>query len=93
MPFFVDGNPTPSELSEAVNYLLSNFTQNVSADPSTGQIIGPTGNVNAYLYKYMFVKYADSFDGTVNFSNSPTNRSYYGLRNSNDSTESTNLVD
>ena len=93
MPFFLDGNPTPSEVSEAVNYLLSNFTQNVSADPSTGQIIGPTGNVNAYLYKYMFVKYADSFDGTVNFSNSPTNRSYYGLRNSNDSTESTNPAD
>jgi hypothetical protein len=93
MPFFVDGNPTPSELSEAVNYLLSNFTQNVSADPSTGQIIGPTGNVNAYLYKYMFVKYADSFDGSVNFSNSPTGRSYYGLRNSDDSTESTNPAD
>ena len=42
MPFFIDGNPSPSEVSEAVNYLLSNFTQNVSADPATGQVIGPT---------------------------------------------------
>lgn len=93
MPFFVDGNPSPSEVSEAVNYLLSNFTQNVSADPNTGQIIGPTGSVNAYLYKYMYVKYADSFDGTVNFSDSPTGRSYYGLRNSDSGTESTNPAD
>jgi hypothetical protein len=93
MPFFIDGNPSPSEVSDAVNYLLSNFTQNVSADPSTGQIIGPTGSVNGYLYKYMFVKYADSFDGTVNFSNSPTGRSYYGLRNSDSGTESTNPAD
>jgi len=93
MPFFLDGEPTPSELSESINYLLSNFTQNVSADPATGQIIGPAGSVNGYLYKYMFVKYADSFDGTVNFSNSPTNRSYYGLRNSDSSTESTNPAD
>ena len=93
MPFFIDGNPSPSEVSEAVNYLLSNFTQNVSADPATGQVIGPTGNVNGYLYKYMFIKYADSFDGTVNFSNSPTGRSYYGLRNSDSGTESTNPAD
>ena len=41
----------------------------------------------------MSVKYADSFDGTVNFSNSPTGRLYYGIRNSDDSTESTNPAD
>lgn len=93
MPFFLDGNPSPSELSEAVNYLLSNFTQNVNADPGTGQVSGPTGAVTGYLYKYIYVKYADSFDGTVNFSNSPTGRLYYGIRNSDDSTESTNPAD
>jgi hypothetical protein len=93
MPFFLDGNPTQSEVSEAVNYLLSNFTQTVEADPATGQVMGPTGNVTGYLYKYISVKYADSFDGTVNFSNSPTNRLYYGIRNSDSSTESTNPAD
>jgi len=93
MPFFLDGNPTQSEVSEAVNYLLSNFTQTVEADPSTGQVSGPTGAVTGYLYKYISVKYADSFDGTVNFSNTPTGRLYYGIRNSDDSTESTNPTD
>jgi len=39
------------------------------------------------LYKYLAVKYADSFDGTLNFSDSPTNKSYYGLRNSDIVTE------
>jgi hypothetical protein len=93
MPFFLDGNPTQSEVSEAVNYLLSNFTQTVEADPATGQVSGPTGVVTGYLYKYIFVKYADSFDGTVNFSNTPTGRLYYGIRNSDSSTESTNPAD
>ena len=93
MPFFLDGNPTQGEVSEAVNYLLSNFTQNVSADPATGQITGPTGEGVGYLYKYIDVKYSDSFDGTLNFSDSPTNRAYYGLRNDDSSTESTNPAD
>lgn len=93
MPFLLDGNPTPGEISEAVNYLLSNFSENVSSDQATGQIIGPDGNVVGYLYKYMFIKYADSFDGTVGFSNTPTNKGYYGLRNSDSSTESTNPTD
>lgn len=93
MPFLLDGDPTPGEISEAINYLLNNFSQNVSSDPSTGQIIGPDGNVVGYLYKYMFIKYADSFDGTVGFSNTPTNKAYYGLRNSDSSTESTNPAD
>ena len=93
MPFFLDGNPTSSEISEAVNYLLSNFSQSVTADPSTGQVIGPSGVVTGYLYKYIAVKYADSFDGTLNFSNSPTGRLYYGLRNTDSTVESTNPSD
>lgn len=93
MPFLLDGNPTTSEISDAVNYILSNFSQSVTADPNTGQVIGPGGEVQSYLYKYMFVRYADSFDGTVNFSDLPTNKAYYGLRNSDSSTESTNPAD
>lgn len=93
MPFLLDGNPTESEISEAVNYLLANFDSSVSSDPNTGQVTGPTGEVIGYLYQYMAVKYADSFDGSVNFSNSPTNRLYYGIRNNNDPAESSNYAD
>jgi hypothetical protein len=93
MPFALDSSPELSEVSEAINYLLANFGANMAADPVTGQVTGPTGIVIAYLYKYLSVKYSDSSDGSVNFSNTPTNRLYYGLRNSNDSTESTNPAD
>jgi hypothetical protein len=93
MPFLLDNNASPSELSDAVNYLLANFGSNLAADPSTGEISGPSGVILSYLYKYLAVKYADSADGSVNFSNSPTNRLYYGLRNTNDSTESVNPAD
>ena len=93
MPFALTNDPSQSEISEAINYLLANFGPNLSADPNNGQISGPSGDIIGYLYKYIAVKYADSFDGSVNFSDSPTNRLYYGLRNSNDSTESTNYAD
>lgn len=93
MPFALDSNPDISEVSEAINYLLANFGPNLSADPVTGQIAGPQGIVVGYLYRYMAVKYSDSADGSVNFSNTPTNRQYYGLRNSDDTVESTNPAD
>jgi hypothetical protein len=93
MPFSLTNDPSQSELSEAVNYLLANFSPNLSADNGTGQIKGPVGEITGYLYKYMAVKYADSFDGSLNFSNTPTGRLYYGLRNNNDATESSNYAD
>ena len=93
MPFALNSDPSQSEISEAINYLLANFGPNLSADPNNGQISGPSGVVIAYLYQYIAVKYADSFDGTLNFSNSPTGRLYYGLRNTNSSVESTNPAD
>jgi hypothetical protein len=93
MPFALTSDPSQSEISEAINYLLANFGPNLSADPNNGQISGPSGVVIAYLYQYIAVKYADSFDGTLNFSNSPTGRLYYGLRNTNSSVESTNPAD
>jgi hypothetical protein len=93
MPFALDSNPKVSEISEAINYLLGNFGANLSADPNTGEIKGPTGNVIAYLYQYLSVKYADSADGALNFSNSPTDRQFFGVNNSSDTTESTNPAD
>jgi len=93
MTFALDNDPSQSQIAEAINYLLANFGPNLSADPNTGQITGPSGIVIAYLYRYLSVKYADSFDGSLNFSNTPTNRGYYGVNNSNSSTESTNPAD
>lgn len=93
MPFALDVSPTSQEMAEAINYLLANFGPNLSADPNTGQIAGPQGIVVGYLYRYMSIKYSDSLDGSLNFSNVPTNRLYYGIRNSDDSTESTNPAD
>jgi hypothetical protein len=93
MPFALTNDPSQSEISEAINYLLANFGPNVSADPNTGQITGPSGIVIAYLYQYLAVKYADSIDGSLNFSNSPTNRFYFGVNNSNFASESTNPAD
>jgi hypothetical protein len=93
MPFALTNDPSQSEISEAINYLLANFGSNLVADNTTGIISGPSGVLIAYLYQYLAVKYADSFDGSVNFSNSPTNRQFYGLRNTNSSLESTDFAD
>ena len=93
MPYVLDINPSQSEVSEAVNYLLSNFSQGLTSNPNTGEVTGPSGEVLGYLYQYIAVKYADSQDGSVNFSNVATNRLYYGIRNTNNSVESTNPAD
>ena len=93
MPFALTSNPSQSEISDAINYLLANFGANLSVDPNNGQITGSSGIIIAYFYKYLSVKYANSFDGTVNFNNSPTNQGYYGLRNTDSSVESTNPAD
>jgi hypothetical protein len=88
MPFSISNKPDPSEVSDAVNYLLANFAQVQAVNPNSGQITTSSFGVVGYLYKYLNVKYADSFDGQLNFSNSPTNRLYYGLRNNDSSVES-----
>jgi len=92
MPFALTASPNLNEISDAINYLLNNFGSNVSIDLTTGIIAGPSGRISN-LYKYISIKYATSYDGTVGFSNVPTGATYYGVRNSNDSTESTNPAD
>jgi len=64
----------------------------VTVSVSTGIIDDGNGNVLGYLYKYLSIKYADDNVGT-NISNSPTNKAYYGVDNSDSSTESTNPAD
>jgi hypothetical protein len=93
MPFALDSDPSTSEISDAINYILANFGGGSIVDPITGRVTAPGGNFVGYIYKYIFVKYASSSDGSVNFNNSPTNQTYFGIRNSNSSTESTNPAD
>jgi hypothetical protein len=92
MLFSLPTNPTPSDMSEALNYLLNNFGSNISINVGTGSVAGPTGNIS-YLYQYLDIKYAQSFDGSVGFSNVPTGATYFGIRNSDSPTESTNPSD
>ena len=92
MLFSLPSNPTPSDVSEALNYLLNNFGSNVSINTGTGSVAGPTGNIS-YLYQYLDIKYATSYDGSVGFSNVPTNAFYFGIRNANQPSESTNPAD
>ena len=92
MTFSLDSLPTPSEISGAINYLLSNLTPGLVSNQSTGEVT-QDGNIVSYIYKYIAVKYADSADGGTNFSDSPTGRLYYGTNNSNSANESTNPAD
>jgi hypothetical protein len=87
--FVLEPNADIPDIANAVNYLLANFNGSVSANNVSGQITGPQNAVVSYLYKYLAIKYSDSFDGTLNFSDDPTNRTYYGLHNSDTSAEST----
>jgi hypothetical protein len=93
MPFALDNNPSTSEISEAINYLISNLSQSVSTDQNTGQVISPDGGVYSYLYRYLYIRYSDSIDGSSNFSTSPTDRQYYGIRNTDSGVPSSNPQD
>jgi hypothetical protein len=92
MTFAIGQDPQPSEISDALNYLLANFGTGLNTDVNSGEITSGS-TVVGYLYKYMDVKYADSSDGSVGFSDSPTNKSYFGTRNHDTNTESTNPAD
>lgn len=90
-----------SQIVDALNYAITNLgtgtaTGNVLvANSTTGQITraDAPNDVIAYLYQYINVRYADSADGSTNFSTSPTNRLYFGLRNSQTSAASSNPAD
>jgi len=91
MDFNLIANASGEEITSAVNYLLANINTGLNTT-SSGQVVSG-GNVVGYVYKYLWVKYATSYDGSVGFSNVPTNATYFGLHNSNSSTESTNPAD
>jgi len=52
-----------------------------------GTVTGPDGSVVSYTKRYLHIKYATNNSGT-GFSNTPTNKFYYGIFNSDDATES-----
>jgi len=64
----------------------------VTVDTNTGVISDANGNLLGYLYRYLAVKYADDNLGD-GMSNVPTNKAYYGIKNSDSSTESSNPAD
>lgn len=70
----------------ADNVVISNPDTGIISNNSTGAVIG-------YLYRYLFVRYATSADGSTGFSSSPTNATYYGLRNIDTFSPSSNPAD
>lgn len=99
MPFGLDSNPSPSEISDAINYLLANISSGVPANayavsnnPTTGFVSNTAGDILQYQYRYLDIKYADNISG-LNFSDNPYSRLYFGIRNTNEVTESTNPAD
>lgn len=99
MTFALDSNPTPSQVSEAINYVLANLNYGVppqnnaiSSDPVTGIISDTLGNIIQYQYRYLDIKFADNVNG-LNFSDNPYGRQYFGIHNSDTIGESTNPAD
>ena len=43
MPFALDSDPSQTEIADAINYLLSNFSIGNTVNPVTGEIIAPGG--------------------------------------------------
>ena len=83
------------QLVEAVNYAMANLGgSGLIANIETGVISAPGDPTPVgYLYQYINVRYANNSTGTSGFSSSPTNRLYYGLRNTTASAGSNNPAD
>ena len=95
--FALDGGTPQGEILSSLNYVLSNLGQGTNANvlvanTNTGQITNSTsGEVLAYIYQFICVRYSDSPNGTLY--TSPTNRSYFGVLNNSTGTFSTNPAD
>lgn len=99
MPFALDSDPSGSEISDAINYLLSNISSGVPAgsdfvynDTTTGFVSNTAGDIIQYQYRYLDIKYADNPSG-LNFSDNPYGRLYFGIYNTDSVTESVNPAD
>ncbi len=107
--FALDVNSSPGDIISGLNYAISNLGQGISAatanvlvaNITTGEITTTSTNssgytsttVVSYLYQYMNVKYANTSTGSSGFSSNSINKSYYGLRNTANTTISSNPTD
>jgi len=86
-------NPPITGNKELDAYL---YDLSLNLDGTTGTVDPspdiPGGDPGTYTYQYISVKYATDNVGT-GFSNTPTNKTYFGIYNSDSSTESTNPAD
>jgi len=87
----ITGNNELDAFLSDVKSLIGNTSDNgLSANLSTGVISDNTNNtVISYLYRYINIKFADDTVGT-NISDNPSNKSYFGVYNTNTSVESVN---
>ena len=87
-------DPTLASIVTNLNYLMQNsgITPNsITVNPQTGVISNQFSNVTiSYFNQYLLVAYATNSTGTENFSIYPTNATYYGLRNQENTTAYTN---
>ena len=69
-----------NDLVGALNYALNNIGQGLTVNKENGQILQPGNEIPyAYVYPYLYIAFADSADGTLNFDQSTyTNKQYYG---------------
>jgi len=87
LPPFTD-NPELDAWNQEVAAYLNGLPAQPVHDQGTGIIKNPVDDsIIGYTYRYLHVKYADDRTG-INFSNSPTNRYFYGVKNSETSSES-----
>ena len=100
---------SPADVIRSLNYALATAgqtgsatnTANVLVLNSNGAITSTAVNAAGYnlttvyswQYQYITVAYADNSTGSVNFTFSPTGRSWFGVRSSPTGTASTNPTD
>lgn len=81
-----------SELDTFLFDLVSSGTGSGGSSSSTVTNDPSSGESSAYSYRYLHVKYADNNTG-AGFSDSPVNKTYFGLYNSKTNVESSNPAD
>jgi len=80
------GDPELDQFLSALSRYVSDLVPgNVTNE--NGTVTGPDGSVVSYTKRYLHVKYATNNSGT-GFSNTQTNKFYYGIFNSDNASES-----
>lgn len=83
------GDPELDAWNQAVAAYLNGLPAQPIYNTDTGIIKNPVDDsIIGYAFRYLHIKYADNRTG-LNFSDSPTNRFFYGVKNSDTSVEST----